>query len=544
VAHTLFEFDSVDFAVAIHRFNLAQVTPHMPGYILHVLLGQLILNVLGLTSNDNAAFVTISILLSMGSVLFLWRAVYWLRGERVALIAAILWLTNPLFWFYGEVATVYPHEAFFASTILYLGIALFRRPNESWIAITLGVFLSLATGARESSLIFFLPALLYLFIRTNQSKRTSVLTILAFAIVTLCWALILFSYSGGLGIYLHYAGHEKIYRSQSFVFGNSLSGHLAVMVKILLYLLVGALPILITVAFAITAFPKWLREFAQQSHRKPVFTFTALVAAIPLLFYFLVYFMKAGYLLNVLPSLTLCEAVLLDQCAIWLARKRKQRAGNAEMLTRRLITRNSIIMTSAIVLLNLVWFFAPLPGKSPAAFNDEISRESFGEGVSVLYPSAQDKRSAVLNKLFAYSSIQSVKAMDAVNNALVASFSGRNLDPKTDVVLTTWWSRMAYYYLRLPTFEIHTRLGERLGVAETNPPGTGPWIRKPLSDSMIYLTRTGRVLLLMRADHPSMAELVQQVHLKQLPMPQYLDLYEITDSTFSFIWDGVRFVKD
>ncbi len=38
-AKTFFEFDSINFAVATFRFDIGQVTPQMPGYILHVLFG-------------------------------------------------------------------------------------------------------------------------------------------------------------------------------------------------------------------------------------------------------------------------------------------------------------------------------------------------------------------------------------------------------------------------------------------------------------------------------------------------------------------------
>src|SRR6187549_993555 len=91
MAKTLFEFDSVAFAVATFRFSLEQVTPHMPGYILHVLLGKLFLL---FTSGHNQAFVLLSVALSVASVLLIWRAGAWLRGERLGVIAACLWITT------------------------------------------------------------------------------------------------------------------------------------------------------------------------------------------------------------------------------------------------------------------------------------------------------------------------------------------------------------------------------------------------------------------------------------------------------------------
>ncbi|HZK76348.1 MAG TPA: hypothetical protein VFD13_05510, partial [Candidatus Kapabacteria bacterium] len=68
---TFFEFDSINFGVGTLRFDLGQVTPQMPGYILHVLFGRLLY---WLTGDLNLAYVWVSLLLSIGGVLFLWRA--------------------------------------------------------------------------------------------------------------------------------------------------------------------------------------------------------------------------------------------------------------------------------------------------------------------------------------------------------------------------------------------------------------------------------------------------------------------------------------
>ena len=66
------------------RYNLEQVTPHMPGYILHVLIGRGLYYLIG---DLNRAFVWESVLLSIGSVLAMWRAGAWLRGERLGVVA-------------------------------------------------------------------------------------------------------------------------------------------------------------------------------------------------------------------------------------------------------------------------------------------------------------------------------------------------------------------------------------------------------------------------------------------------------------------------
>jgi hypothetical protein len=153
MAKTLFEFDSVAFAVATFRFSLEQVTPHMPGYILHVLFGRFFLL---FTSDHNQAFVFLSGTLSVLSVLCIWRAGAWLRGERLGVIAACLWMTTPMFWFYGEVATAYIHEAFFASLLLYLGIRRLKDDkNEKLLYYCCS---AITRGSCTTIIVSFLPS--------------------------------------------------------------------------------------------------------------------------------------------------------------------------------------------------------------------------------------------------------------------------------------------------------------------------------------------------------------------------------------------------
>ncbi len=533
MSHTLFEFDSVDFAVATFRFSLEQITPHMPGYIIHILLGRLFSL---LTPSLNNAFVLLSIFLSIGSALFLWRAAYRLRGERVALIVAVLWLTHPFFWFYGEVATAYAYESFFASAILMLGIGLLRNPDSKWRPIALGIVLSLATGARQSSLLFFAPAIIYLLVTTRQSRAVWLRSAFAFAVVTALWGFALIRESGGLATYLHLAGLEHVYRSQSILFGNPLREHLAIIAKVFTYLIAGSIPLIIAACIASIVSLRWTIQFISDTFKARSFRFTVLVAIVPLLFYISVYFMKAGYLLNVWPSIILISGVLIDQCALMIARKRKEKSKDRLLLTRPLITRATILITSVIVLLHVLWFAFPLPGKDEATFYNANTQDSFSESLTKRYEGG-DRASIALNRLFAYSSLQAAKAADAINNMLIKQFANSGSKPVT--LLATWWSRQAYFYLpKMNVYDIRTDANQKLlvGVAKD-------YTRHPLADSVIHLPHEATYLLI-RGDHPDLGTIMRQVRVRRLNMPKYLDLYEVVDSAFSFSLDGVRFVKD
>jgi hypothetical protein len=533
----LFEFDSIDFAVALVRFDLSQVTPHMPGYIIHILFGRLIY---ALLNNPHRAFLAVSILLSIGSVLALWRAAYHLRGERVALITALLWISAPMFWFYGEVETVYPHEAFFASVILWLGISLYRNRESAWRVIGLFVALSLATGARQSSLLFFVPAVIYIMIVSKQSARVWMLAVASFTVVTTGWTLELFHEAGGFAAYLKFAQAEHIYRSQSVLFGNPIGEHVAVMGKVALYLIAGGFSCWIVAAIALVGFRKRCLAFTRTALSSQTFRFVVLVAQVPLLFYVLIYFMKAGYLLNVLPSVFLCGGVLVDQIAIWLAQNAKQKLADRYILTRPLITRRAIILTSMLVVLQVCWFVVPLPGKEEERFRDAASQDSFSASVAKRYTNKGERTLAILNRVFAYTSTAGVTCNDATNEKIFGALIHEwYQSPKPVTVLDTWWSRYAYVYMPFQqTYDIRTYPNARLAVGVEK-----DYLRHNVQDSVILLAHDSRTLILIRGDHPNLPQLATQVHLRPINMPKYLELYEIMDSTFSMEWNGVRFLK-
>lgn len=535
ISRMLYEFDSIDFAIATFRFSLEQVTPHFPGYILHILFAKFILLFI---SDVNLAFVWISILLSIGSVLFIWRAGAALRGERVGLIAAILWLFTPIFWFYGEVATAYIYEAFFASAFLYLGIKLLRAPKNKWLVFFLFIALSLATGARQSSILFFTPCLIYILWKAHQPFRIWGAGIVLFLLVTSSWLAILFYYSGGVGAYFAQADRETVYRSQSIIFGNSFFGHLRVVAKVLSELFISALPFFIICFASLLIYWKRSIRFIQDQFSTPSFWFIALVALPAFLFYIGIYFMKAGYLLNILPSVAIIGAVLLDQMTIWRAEKIKHSSENNLLLTRRIITVGAIRNVIIVVILDLIIFFTPFPWACRDYFNNAFTLDSYNIGTSI----SNDLRFGnIANRLFAFCNIYGVKNIDKLHEDVLSALSKESSHPENAVILDTWWHRWGYYYLPQSTIydirDFQSKDSLWIGVSKN-------YIRKVIEERVIRIPDEKKVLLLLREDHPSFLEIAGQVHLERVDLPKYLDIYQITDEHFSFLWKNVRFIKE
>src|SRR5438093_8434354 len=124
-ARLLYNWDAVQFALALHEYDLLKHQPHPPGYILYVVLGRLV-NVW--LHDPTASYVVLAVAfsgLTTFVVYYLARVVY---DRTTALAAAALLAVSPLFWFYGSVGLTYAGEALFASTVAYFG---FRALNGS-----------------------------------------------------------------------------------------------------------------------------------------------------------------------------------------------------------------------------------------------------------------------------------------------------------------------------------------------------------------------------------------------------------------------------
>jgi len=534
---TLFEFDSINFAVATFRFDLGEVTPQIPGYILHVWFVRILSWVIG---DINLAYIWVSIFLSLGSVLFLWRAAAELRGERVALIAALLWLTTPLFWFHGAIAAIYSEEAFFTCALLYSGLRWINDPKGLWRPAQFLAFLSLATAARQTSILFWIAATVFLFIKLHPRRLPRRIGFACFIAISVVWLTLLIVESGGFSTYFTYLWSDNNFRTQSILFGNSVRSQLDTAAKVIFYLPIalGASSLALLGTFFL--FPLKAFHFVQRSRHNIKARFLLLVVAPPLFFYAFVFFMKAGYLLNVAPSLILAVAILIDQSAIWLAEREKRNPKNKLQLTRPSITRNVAVLTGVTCALNTLWFFGKWPGTEQSLYNNENTRNSFIHGAINRYEHSGKQSHTILNRAWEYTNISGIRAVDSINNATGRTLEFNGASNPGQVILASWWYRWCY-------FEFPNSITYDL---ELDPYHSGAlWVgrshqfhRDFLRDSIIRFTSPQPVLLLLRHDRPDFEEVSSQVHLERLPMPEHLDVYRILDSSFTLKWHDRTFI--
>jgi hypothetical protein len=189
-SHYLYDIDSVNFALALKRFDPSVHQPHPPGYFLYVYLGRLA----NLVFHDaNTALVAISIVFSCGAAVMIYVLADDWFGRKAALFAGLIFVFSPLAWFHGTVALTYVVEAFFSALIgylcwrIYCGAGRFILPGAAVVGI--------AAGFRPSSLLLLGPLLLFSF--SNASRKRAAAGFGALTLTLLAWFIPMIQICGG-----------------------------------------------------------------------------------------------------------------------------------------------------------------------------------------------------------------------------------------------------------------------------------------------------------------------------------------------------------
>jgi hypothetical protein len=517
-ARSLFEFDSVNYAVALTRFDLAQDTPHFPGYPLHVGIGKLLFLFFG---DANRAFVWESFLLSLGAVLCVWMAARRVAPARVALYAAVVWAVNPFLWFYGCVATVYAHEAFFTSLVGMFGIMLLTSTSEEQARPRLPLLLvgamCVAGAARPSMLVFLFPAVILALLRARIPRRVWWIALVVAASLTAIWICVLVGLAGGVGDDLRAGGSQLMVRRNSVFLDGNPERHVAMALKCLLYLAIGTSPFWTLALFTVARDRSHSVDRAIRAIRNPVTQFLWLLSAAPLTFYLLVFYAKPGYLLNIFAVGGIGGAMLLGG-----------------MLSRPHVPRRAgILWMSAWGLAWCVWFLMPMPWKSHDVFFEDSGRASSTFETFSRYTTLSERMNATIAKVFEYSSSDGIAAVDEMNEAALAATRNQ------PTIIATWWGMWGVEYRRSSIVYL-------LEVTQDYPMSVwrGEQGKKTrVTDSIVQLPAQNDVVLFLSRDHWLYEEVSKQVRLEPLVMPVHLEAWRIGDTHFRVTINGTTFVR-
>ncbi len=508
-ARMLYNWDAVQFALALREFDVAKHQPHPPGYLLYVGLGRLLHAWLG---DANLAYVALAMLFSAGTTFL----VYWL-GRRLydrvtGAAAAALLAVSPLFWFYGSVGLTYAGEAFGASLVAWFAYgALTGNLRHLYCgALALG----LVGGMRPSVLVLLFPLwLACALIGIRSLQRVAVAGGVLVASV-LAWLLPMVWLTGGPAAYAR--ASMQLYGTAvlpTSVLGGSLETTLAQGRYLLESVVVGLGPL----ALVLFALPWYLRRVGWGRPERFLLAWIGPPAA----FYALVHFGQAGYVLSFLPALViLLSRILVSVVAASSMRLRRPN-------WRRALTTAALL---PLLLINTGFFVSARP--VPREFDHRSGETWVWRARDELHDWIMSRTAAALREheavIRAY--VDTIRAVyDPSDTALVTEVGNPRSYP---------WLRHAMFYMpEYPIYEV--QLGEL-------PRG----FYAPQSAATMILTPGARVALphhvrqlVWFVDHwdPAVPP-PQGLREVQLPYGRYLYVLPLTRSPAEYA--GYTFVRD
>jgi hypothetical protein len=353
-ARMLYNWDAVQFALALREFDVAKHQPHPPGYLLYVGLGRLLNASLG---DPTLAYVALAMLFSAGSTFVLYALARRLYDRATALVAASLLAVSPLFWFYGSVGLTYAGEAFAASVVAWFAYASLGGGVRQlyWGALALG----LTGGVRQSVLLLLLPLWIGCALLGVRGWRPRALAAGILVGSVLAWLVPMVWLSGGPTAYL--AASTQLYGSV-VIPTSVLGGSLEVMLAQVRYLLESTAVGLGPLGLVSHALPVYLRRMGWRAPE--LFLLGWMLPAG--IFYTLVHFGQAGYVLTFLPALV----ILLSRVLVWAVGAGSERLRRPNW--RWALTTAAVL---PLLLINTAFFVSARP--LPRAFDHRAGESAW-----------------------------------------------------------------------------------------------------------------------------------------------------------------------
>jgi hypothetical protein len=213
---SLEDLDSVNFALGVRHFDVAEHQPHPPGYPIFIALGKLgtrMLTRLGVAAPEARGLAVWSAL-AAGilplCVFAFFRRLGSAEGDVRAAIATLLVVACPLVWFtasrpLSDMAGLAAAWGALAALAVGLG-ATAASGDRARTALVVGACLAgLATGFRSQMAILTMPMVLWAFVTVARAR---IGLVAAAAAGVMAWAIPLVWFSGGPGHYLQALGSQ------------------------------------------------------------------------------------------------------------------------------------------------------------------------------------------------------------------------------------------------------------------------------------------------------------------------------------------------
>lgn len=389
----LFEWDSVNYALAFQNYNLSQEQPHAPGYLLYVGLGKVFNYIF---QDPNTTMIFMAILFTIFCSILVYFMTKDIFSAKVAIISSLLFVFNPLIWFYGEIASIYIFEGFWAICIAYSCYKLMQG-NGKFIYIS-AFFLGIAGGFRIETMELLIPLWLYCLYCAKPSIFQFIKGFLVFLFSIALWLVPTALLAGGISQYMSLLNSQSGAAGYtSILFGASLTQQLLNSGVCLAWAFLGItlLGLIIGLWFIAKSIKKqfkhekkllnsdisrgkFLIHFLKSSisvllhHRKFMFFMIWIVPAF--LFYLVIYIMKPGYLLNILPAVIIIISYALYSLADDLSIKFPKFSKN-QFITSMLLL---------CIIANFIYFVFPINLHEGSIWETQVNQMTTAQEINYL----------------------------------------------------------------------------------------------------------------------------------------------------------------
>lgn len=298
-ASYLVNWDAVNFALGLETFDLENHQPHPPGYLGYVLLGRFIHWVVG---DPVVALTIISVIGGATATAWVYVLATRFTRERGALIAAALFGTSPLVWYYSEVALTYILEVALALPLVWLVLEARSRRSVRML-VTATVVLALIGLVRQTSLVLLGPLWLYAWLAFPRRVRVQTAALLAGLV--LGWLVPLLVLAGGPLEYLRLSAQLAQLTGGRTWLGTGM-GILQNVAIVGTGLLLGAH--VATLALPLSVFRRARPDRLAKGHRRLLLVW----GLPPLITYLFIHSGQLGYVLVILPIAIIWAARVFD----------------------------------------------------------------------------------------------------------------------------------------------------------------------------------------------------------------------------------------
>jgi hypothetical protein len=195
-------WDGAQYSMAVIRYSLQEHTPSPPGYPLYIAFGK----VFHFFVNDpHLSILLVSVLFSgIGAVVFYLLGLR-LFNKSVGIIASLLFLSGPTFYFFGITANPYGIMPITAALLTLVVYELMKKKKSR--EIFLGLSFAFAIGMRPQDALFLTPLFLYGLYVVPRKNRIKIIISCLLGIVA--WLIPLIVVTGGISEFVRVLNEYK-----------------------------------------------------------------------------------------------------------------------------------------------------------------------------------------------------------------------------------------------------------------------------------------------------------------------------------------------